>query len=297
MVAVAAEQQRRPTLRDYVALWILRLAKARRRRLDVRRDGDAACFYEEYFERKDIEAYARDARMVVRRESLLGWLQDHVVPNARVLDVACGVGDVLAAMPARYRLCGVDYARRNALIARENAGGRARVVQASIYELPFGSQSMDVCICLEVLEHLEDDVRAVREIHRVLRPNGFLVASAPYGYYWRDYLRLIGHFRHYTRESFTGLLAENGFVIEAYLPNYPRWHRAYMARYVLVRAEFAVFGRMLGCDSLYAFRWPWQRRFALDAVARRLEPLRRRDRELDYSGEASSTFIAARKTR
>ena len=58
---------------------------------------------------------------------------------------------------------------------------------------------MDVALCLEVLEHIEDDQRAVREIHRVLRPDGLLIAAVPYTYYWPQYLKLLGHFRHYTR--------------------------------------------------------------------------------------------------
>jgi len=39
---------------------------------------------------------------------------------------------------------------------------------------------MDAALCLEVIEHIEDDGKAVRDICRVLKPGGFLIAAVPY---------------------------------------------------------------------------------------------------------------------
>jgi SAM-dependent methyltransferase len=146
-----------------------------------------------------------------------------------------------------------------------------------------------------VLEHIEDDARGVREIARVLKPGGFLLAAVPYTYYWPEYLKMMGHFRHYTRESFTQLMEENGLKVEAYLRNYPHWHQAYTRKYSMVRAKGETFGRVLGKRGVFDFKWPWQSRPAIERVREKLEPLWQQDRGLDYSKLGTSTFLMARK--
>jgi ubiquinone/menaquinone biosynthesis C-methylase UbiE len=282
-------------MNDRLSLWILKLAKLRRRDLAKPAGDDYDAFYESFFEEKDIEAYERDRRMTLRRETLNGYLAAQLPPPAKVLDVGCGLGDVLAGLSDGYDLFGLDYAAFNVNVAARRLKGKAAISRASIYEIPFESDSLDVCVCLEVLEHIEDDARAVREMARVLKPGGILIAAVPYTFYWPDYLRLMGHFRHYTRESFSALMNANGLRTEEYLANYPRWHQTYTRRYAMIRAQAGTVGRLLGRNSLYTFHWPWQGRAALDALADRLEPLRRRDAELDYATQDTSTFLVARK--
>lgn len=64
---------------------------------------------------------------------------------------------------------------------------------ASVYELPFESESFDVVLCLSVLEHLETPQKAIEEMKRVLKPGGRIIVSVPFlfpihdapGDYWR----------------------------------------------------------------------------------------------------------------
>ncbi|MGB7157533.1 MAG: class I SAM-dependent methyltransferase [Tepidisphaeraceae bacterium] len=287
--------RRRAAFNDHVALWLLKLAKLRRRNLTVPAGDDYDKFYEQFFDDKDIEAYDRDRRMVVRRETINRFLAEHAPPPRRVLDVGCGLGDVLAEMPGGYDLIGMDYAAFNVKVASRRLRGKAAIAQGSIYEMPYETASMDVCLCLEVLEHIEEDARAVREIARVLKPGGMLLAAVPYTYYWPEYLQLMGHFRHYTRETFSRLMDENGLQTERYLPNYPNWHQTYTRRYAMTRAQAMTFGRLLGRSTLYTFRWPWRKESALNGLAASLEPLRDRDGGLDYAQLPTSTFLVARK--
>lgn len=294
-MSATGEVSPRPKLTDRLALWLLKLAKLRRRRFTVPQGEDYDKFYEAFFDEKDLELYEKDRRLVVRRQTLLGALERYAPANAEVFDVGCGLGDVLAGLPGSYRLTGMDYAMSNVAVATRRLAGRARIVRGSIYEIPFESDRFDAALCLEVLEHIEDDARGVRAIARVLKPGGFLIAAVPYTFYWPQYMELMGHFRHYTRDSFTRLMNDNGLVTEAYLPNYPNWHQHYTRRYAMIRAKAMTFGKVLRRSSIYDFKWPWCQQKSIDRLADKLEPLRMRDGQLDYSTLATSTFLLARK--
>lgn len=53
-------------------------------------------------------------------------------------------------------------------------------VKADIHNLPFEDHSFDVVLCNHVLEHVDDDIRAIGEIARVLRPGGFAILQVPF---------------------------------------------------------------------------------------------------------------------
>jgi ubiquinone/menaquinone biosynthesis C-methylase UbiE len=292
--AQVSEPPRRPTLSDHVSLWILRLAKLRRREF-ANTDTDYESFYEDYFKVKDVEQYEEDRRMSVRRETINKYLKQYAAPGAKLLDCGCGLGDILSGLPDGYELHGFDFAHSNVKVAQRRLEGRAEVRQGSLYEIPYPDNSFDVALCTEVLEHLEQDDKAVGEIARILKPGGFIMAAVPYQFYWPDYLRLMGHFRHYTRQSFSKLLGDKGLVPERYLENYPNWHHKYTRKYVFVRAEAILFGRFVGRRSAYNFKWPWFGKRSIERAVNKLESMRQRDEELDYSKLDTSTFILARK--
>ena len=285
----------KPSLKDRTALWLLKLAKFRQARLRTATPVDNQQFYAKFFQKKDVESFDRDIRMRVRRETITACFGRLVAPGAGVLDVGCGLGDVLHGLPKSYRLHGMDFARENVDASRALLGQGADIRQGSIYEIPFDTASMDACLCLEVLEHIEDDAKAVREIARVLRPGGVLVASVPYTFYWPEYLPLIGHYRHYTRESFGRLLENAGLRVREHLPNFPRWHQEYTRRYALLRAVAETLGRLWCRRGVYSFKWPFSRECAVARLERRMQPTLDRDRLLPYAQLPTSTFIVAEK--
>ena len=98
--------------------------------------------------------------------------------EARILDVGCGGGILTEAMAARgWQMTGVDLSPKSIEVARrhaEESGVEVEYQVGSAYELPFDDASIDAVVISDVLEHLHDLPRSVREIARVLKPRGVM---------------------------------------------------------------------------------------------------------------------------
>src|SRR6201999_1558842 len=114
-------------------------------------------------------------------ENSAAYLLPHLAPDARVLDVGCGPGTITADLADRVprgRVTGIDAAPGIVEQARQAAGERANVefAVADVYALGFPDGSFDVVHAHQVLQHLSDPVRALREMRRVTRPGGLVAA-------------------------------------------------------------------------------------------------------------------------
>lgn len=73
------------------------------------------------------------------------------------------------------------------------------MIQAAAGAIPLESCSCDAILMLDVLEHIEDDVAAMREVSRVLAPHGVFVASVPaHPFLWSPHDVAFHHHRRYT---------------------------------------------------------------------------------------------------
>ena len=126
-----------------------------------------------------LETRGADPEQQAMRRTFLADIEFHA--PARVLDVGCGTG-VLTRMLARAEgvesVVGVDLASSLLGKARELAADQPNVefVEADARALPFTPESFDVAVLDSTLSHVPEPVRALAELHRVLRPGGCLAA-------------------------------------------------------------------------------------------------------------------------
>jgi SAM-dependent methyltransferase len=134
--------------------------------------------------------------------------------GARLLDLGCGTGFTLSQLPRGVRAVGLDYSSTALALATRRATG-AGLVRGSAYHLPFADGSFDAALSLDVLEHLQDDRGAAREIARVLRPGGVAVVTVPaFRALWSAHDEALDHLRRYRLHEIEDVLREAGLGID-----------------------------------------------------------------------------------
>ena len=112
--------------------------------------------------------------------------------DARVLVAGCGVGMYARQIQARYTSLveGFDIEFDRVESARQAIPG---ALVAAGEHIPFAADSFDVVLSHEVIEHVADDARSIREMLRVAKPGGRILLFCPnrwypfetHGHYWR----------------------------------------------------------------------------------------------------------------
>ena len=126
-------------------------------------------------------------------------------PDARILDLCCGTGDLIAALERLHRrpVFGADFCRPMLAAAGSKLGDRARLIEADALHLPLPVASFDLITVAFGLRNLARYQRGLEEMYRVLRRDGLLAVlefSQPrqrllaslYGLYFRHVLPRLG---------------------------------------------------------------------------------------------------------
>jgi glycosyltransferase involved in cell wall biosynthesis len=162
------------------------------------------------------------------------WMADIVTPHLgdRVLEIGAGRGNMsLHFMPRSiYWATDVNSHYLEFLLTLRPTRPYMRVgyTDAEKFETYPQGQGFDSVVCLNVIEHVPDDVGALRNIWSVLEPDGCAVVLVPHGPGLFGTLdEVLGHCRRYTVEQLTAVAQEAGFRVEGIVkfnrPGVPAW--------------------------------------------------------------------------
>lgn len=152
----------------------------------------------------------------------------------KILDWGCGKGHVTFLLGERgARVTSCDYWNDEGTDEDSSFGQKIPIIRAAgipvqrlehEYKLPFKDAEFDVVLSVGVLEHVQNETESLKEILRILKPNGlFFCFNLPYVFSWTQRVEhLRGHFYHdrlYSKKGAVELLQRSGFRI------LDLWHR------------------------------------------------------------------------
>lgn len=151
------------------------------------------------------------------RRKILDVLVKQVVSGykdvPKILDIGCSTGITAEFLKRHGWTCGVDFCREALRFCRMQDG--SILVQANVCNLPFLAESCEVVAAFDLLEHIQEDKRAIREFGRVLKRNGFLIVSVPaYKILWGRLDDIAQHCRRYRLKELREKLNKEGFEIK-----------------------------------------------------------------------------------
>ncbi|MBL8211692.1 MAG: glycosyltransferase [Bryobacterales bacterium] len=165
------------------------------------------------------------------------WMAETVKPylGETVLEIGAGIGNLTQTLaPKRRRYIATDIdeehlARLSNRFSHRPTLEVRRCDLANTRDFQGLEHSVDTVVCLNVLEHVKDDIAGLKNIHASLKPGGRAVILVPHDQKIFGTLdTALGHFRRYSHGELTERLRNNGFEVERILEfnrisRYPWW--------------------------------------------------------------------------
>jgi 2-polyprenyl-3-methyl-5-hydroxy-6-metoxy-1,4-benzoquinol methylase len=146
-----------------------------------------------------------------RRRIIIEFIQNILdePSNKRILDIGCGVGTLLSYLKTFGDAVGVDVSE-SAITEALKRDPELSVAVCDYPEspIPWGGQ-FDLVLILDVLEHIENDLKSLQALHDILSVDGHVLITVPaYPLLWSMHDEWHHHFRRYTKASLLKVVTE-----------------------------------------------------------------------------------------
>ncbi len=165
------------------------------------------------------EESAGDQHFIDRasRDHAIDQLKRNIhVENPLILEIGCSSGFMLQRMQKAFphaTIMGSDVVSEPLQKLAESMPATP-FFRFDLTQCPLPDNSIDAIVILNVLEHIENDVLALQQIHRILKPGGVVVIEVPAGPHLYDiYDKVLMHYRRYTLEGLNQLANQAGLKI------------------------------------------------------------------------------------
>ena len=181
--------------------------------VESRSGGYNPAFFDTLIEAEDHHFWFRHRNEVI--EAVLTSLVSQLPDGYRVLEFGCGTGNTLRALEracARGQIVGMDLYHQGLRIARRRVG--CALVQGDVARMPFAG-TFDLIAAFDVLEHLPEDGRVLRDLRQHLGAGGLLIATVPaHMTLWSYADEAAHHCRRYSPEQLRGVLLSAGYTVQ-----------------------------------------------------------------------------------
>ena len=152
---------------------------------------------------------------VSKKNIVIGFIKKylHVSKENKILDVGCGSGLMLNDLTGFGTVCGMDSSDEAIKFSKLVFNGEVKEGYIP-GRIPYPEKHFDLILALDVLEHLEDDVKSIDDIKAHLNDNGICIITVPaYMFLWSYHDKVHEHKRRYTSKELYQKLRAAGFNI------------------------------------------------------------------------------------
>lgn len=182
----------------------------------------AAIYNEQYQLAADSreENAALDEMKMMTARLYLETISNAVLPTSpKLLEIGCGWGHfLLEAQRAGFDTCGVELSPHSAKEAAKKVGTE-RIINSTIEKSELTPDSFDICVMIDVIEHVRDPQALLDSVRKLLRPGGYLFLVTPstdslsaklMRRHWMEYKA--EHIYSFSRKSLKTLLERNNYT-------------------------------------------------------------------------------------
>ncbi len=123
--------------------------------------------------------------------------------------------EIAPGLRPRLPIAGTQFVDISAAALKALANRGGKTTKASILSLPFDDGAFDLIAVLDIIEHVDDDDRALAEVCRVASPGAVVLIATPlHAHRWNAFDSLVGHCRRYEPAALVEKLSRHGLAIE-----------------------------------------------------------------------------------